>query len=308
MFMSTLEGQNKAEELKAQGYEAPNETNQTGSAKEDPFAVGRERIVKINTFIDSTKQKARTLFTNVSGRISRFWSKTKNVGGEVIPAVLSADVLAEKGLKNVAEKVEAFDEKTDKQAYEAGVSLGKNLAEGYDTAKEKVIAFNQDVKEVGSAIGEDYISAFKDLKEGTISAAKWTEQKADKMLDFISKKEDLLADKLILAGEKTQEGLVRFRNGITEQYKNIKNFGERSFMAAKMKIAEIKQRYRDEQNRKIQEKERLAFESRINSIKAEIINNTEAQQAALEAYNEHKIRKEKLMNLLSELDKYQTAA
>lgn len=308
MFMSTLEGQNKAENLKAQGYEAPTETNQAGPSMEDPFAVGRERIAKINLGIDSVKQKAKTWFTNVSNKISGFWNKTKSVGGEVIPAVLSADVLAEKGLKNVADRVEAFDEKTDKQAYEAGVSLGKNLAEGYDIAKEKVVGFGQDVEEVGSSISEDYVSAFKDLKEGTIFAAKWTEDKADKMLDFISKKEDLLADKLILAGEKTHERFIRFGNGVTEQYKNIKNFGEKSFMSAKMKIAEIKQKYRDEQNRKAEEKQRLAFEAKLAQIQAEIGDHNDAQKAALEAYNYHKIRQEKLNNLLQELNSYQTAA
>lgn len=258
------------------------------TVQEDPFAIGRERIAAINAKLNSVKEKVSGWFNRTSDKISRFWSKTKHVGGEILPAIFSGDRLAKSANKTIDEKV-----------YQTGVKIGEKAVEATEWVDDKFDKMEEGVI-AGYEWSKDKVVAFGDkMNEGRDAVGAWADKKTDQLSAFANDKKELALAIASHAKDKTVEGMTIVKDKIADRYDKVKNYGENAYMSAKMKIAEIKQKYRDEQNRKRLEQAKAEYDAELAQTVAELQN---AEQAEIDAKNmaeQMKQRKEALAAKIS---------
>lgn len=149
------------------------ENSKQEQTKNDPFAKGRERIAAVGNFIKSSKEKLGSVAQNIGGKISRFWTRTKSVGAESAAALLSADVLAKKGVDYVGDAINSKVEQA-KGFVQGKIELAQDVAL---YAKEKT---SETLSKVRTSIDTRYQS-LKGYGERAIEKAKaeYNKQKND---------------------------------------------------------------------------------------------------------------------------------
>lgn len=238
-------------------------------ASSDAFAKGRERMASVGKFFTGIKESFTKAKGGAGERLTRFWNKTKNFGGEAVAATLSADVLAKQGYEYTADKISQADKFVSEKANEAGQYLGRKGAEAYDTTKDFIVETYKEQKE----LAQDFI---KESKEFAKDVAIFTQ-------DITNQGIEVAKDVTFAVKEKTVEGFNRAKEGVAAQYNNVVEFGEKSIMAAKMKAAEAKTGFR-----------KFMYELRLRRLEARIAKGERAQQKAQDVKTK--------MNLLSSLD------
>ena len=158
--------------------ELVNQSNESlETQKIDPFAKGRERLASIGEFFSHTKDKAISLFKKIGGALSRFGSKAKSFGIDVLAATLSADVLAKKGYEFASDKVG-----------EAKEFVSEFVGSNYDKARDFTQNKTNQVKE----FSQDKVEMAKDLafytagktKEGLEKVGHGIENRYNKIKTF----------------------------------------------------------------------------------------------------------------------------
>ncbi len=145
----------------------PLENSTQEQIKDDPFAKGRERIAAVGNFIKSSKEKLGSVAQNIGGKISRFWTRTKSVGAESARAVfsagkesaaalLSADVLAKKGvdyvggaINNKVEQVKGFVQGKIELAQDVALYAKEKTSETFNKVKTGIDTRYQSLKGYG---------------------------------------------------------------------------------------------------------------------------------------------------------------
>ncbi len=212
--------------------------------QEDPFAKGRERMDKIKGFFSGMKEKAKTMASSASDKISKFWDKSKKFGGEATAAVLSADVLADK-----------FDKHTDQKANELGQSIGGAIASGIHEAKKWNQVIGETNREMVADVKQDLTKGYEWSKnkinqvgnkivDTAASIEDWQNKKIDQAAEIVREGKDLAIYVKELAVNKTVEKFNQAKEGVTKQYDKVAEYGEKAMTAGKMKVASIKENYR----------------------------------------------------------------
>ena len=256
--------------------------------QEDPFATGRERMAAISTKLNSVKEKVSSWFTKAGSSISRFWNKTKHFGGEAVAATLSAPELAKQA-----------DKYTDEKAHELGVAIGEKAVAATEWVDDKFDKMEQGV-EAGYEWSKDKVTAFGNkMNEGRDAVGAWADKKTDQLNEFATEKKELVLAVASYAKDKTVEKLVKVKDGVADRYDKVKAYGENAYMSAKMKVAEIKQKYRDEQNRKRLEKAKADYDAELAQAVADLQNAEQAEMDAKNMAEQMKQRKEALAAKIS---------
>lgn len=257
---------NENPELKPQTPDATGEMK-----KEDPFAVGRERMAKAGQFIDNVKTKTSSFFSRIGGGISKFWNRTKNFGGEAVAATLSADVLAKKGYN----KAENFIDEKGHQIIDA-------TAKGVNQAGEWI---GEKSEKIADAVTAGYDKTVDFTGKKIDQAGNWVEAKSDQFSEFAKNKAEqvkditksgieLGKDAAFYAKQKTAEGLVAVKNGVANQYGRLETFSKNAIEAGKMKAAQIKDNWRAKMN--------AVREARLQAqVKAQYDQAVQRENAAL---------------------------
>lgn len=207
------------------------------TVQEDPFAKGRERMAKMSGFFSSMKEKAKTMASSASDKISKFWDKSKKFGGETVAAVLSADVLADK-----------FDKYTDKKAEELGQGIGNTIASGIHEAKKWNQVIGETNREMVADLKQDLNKVGDKIIDTMAAMEEWQQNKADKIAEIIRQEKDLAAAAIKQGVEKTKEGFNSAKEDVVKLYTGTVEFGKKTIESGKMKFASIKENYRNRIN------------------------------------------------------------
>ncbi len=218
---------------------------------EDPFAKGRERMAAVTGFFSKAKENFIATKNKVGASISRFWSRTKTAASTTTAAVLSSDVLASRADNWVSEKTEQVGAYIGEKGAAAANWVDDNLEAGYDWSQKKR----------------------EDLQN-------FIESKADQMTNYVDGKVELAKDVAFYVKEKTTEGLDRAKNGIKNQWDNVKTFGENAIASAKMEAAKVKEVYRNKMNEIHANRLRAEYEKATAQEMKASTNLTEASEKA----------------------------
>ncbi len=284
---------------------------------EDPFAKGRERMAAMSSGLNKAKEKASAWFDRAGGSISRFWGKTRHAAGEAVAATLSVDDLAKKGYENTSNALKAADEAVTEKVFEAGQYLGYKGAQAADYVGEKVTQGAEYVVtktgEAGEWIADTQDKFAKNAEKAFEAAANFTEKKADQIAKFATDKAELTAALATYAADKTVEGLTYVRDGVANRYHEVKNYGENAWKSAQLRIAKIKEDYRNKQNEKRMARLEAARQAEIAHLAAQVEMAAQSEEMAkqaaeqqIQAAEQHGQIKNALMaklNLMTSLDR-----
>jgi len=227
-----------------QKAEAMNATSKQEVAEpqtESPFRKGEERIAAIGNVLEKTKNKTKTVISNVGGSMSRFWNRTKDFGKKAVFAAFSVDDLAKKGY-------EAVDEWTDKKAAQAGEYLGEKGAQAQEWTKDKINLTGEKINQASEWADTKAVQFTNFVEKKYEDTTEFTKNKAEIVKQFAIDKVELTKDIAFYAKEKTNEGFLKAKTGLENSYSKIKNFSENSIASAKMEASRIKDAYHKKMN------------------------------------------------------------
>ena len=207
-------------------------------AAPDPFAKGRERMASIGTFFTKAKEKVSAFGSSVGGAVSRFWSRTKKVGNEIIPAILSADDLAKKADKAFGQGVENAGVAIGKAGAQATHWAGEKLVSAYDTVDSTLDAAELFAEKAGHW-------AQRSAAEVYDRASRFTSEKVSQVKTLVSNGIEMTRAAGMNAALSTREGMLDFRDKAVHHYDAIKTYGENAIITAEVKTAKAKKGFWD---------------------------------------------------------------
>jgi len=238
---------------------AQSESVEVKTAKEDPLAVGYERINTISTWFSNANKKAGQVAEKTGVKIGRFFARTLSGVKSGLAAVVMADKFAKQGYDFAGKKIDQADAFTTEKIEKAEDFLQKKAEQGVEFIDKTT---NKTTKYVVDKVAQVY--------EGVTEAGAYVADKAGKMVDsagrglenaydFTIKKEKqlekLVADEYelgrfiaIASADLTAESYEKAKNEIGKQYNNLKKFGEGRVLATERAFASFKKKFYDKVN------------------------------------------------------------
>ncbi len=234
--------------------------------KESPFIKGHERMEAMGNWFNKVKERIGSVANSAGNKISNFWNKTKSFGKETVAGVLSADVLANKGLDYVVDKADQAEEWVGDKVTAGAEYVGAKAEQARDWSIDKA-----------ESAGE-----WVESKADQVHA--WVDNKGEQISNFAKDKVELVKDVAFYAKTKTAEGLHKAKEGIGSRWNKIKEFGGNAWMAGKMEANRLKENFNAKMNeirlqRLQKEHARIVQEESATSERAQQLAQYKAQVA-----------------------------